>query len=117
MPLDASVAVIPEEYYRKPKGVQFKKSFRSREEAVKYAHERGHRLIIACRAEGCYDVMCDPQPPLGPRVGFELIEDRGELVAVPLTLTVRREEPVVPEEPEPPKSAWSTAVGWLRVHR
>lgn len=116
MSLDPSIAVIPEEYYRKPKGVKFKKSFLDRANAVRYAHERGYRLIIACDAAGCYDVMCDPQAPFGPKVDFELVEDRGELVAVPITLTVNRKDPVEVVEEEPPTKSWTAAVGWLRTY-
>jgi hypothetical protein len=110
---DASIAVIPEAYYRKPKGVQFKKSFRHRADAVRYAEERGYRLVIACEADGCYDVMCDRDPALGPKGRFELVEDRGEFVAVPLSLTITRpkhiEEPPAPS----PRKTWTSAARWL----
>lgn len=84
---NAVVAVIPEEFYRMPKGLQFKKSFRKRADAVRYADQRGYRLVIACEAEGCYDVLCGPVLASGPRVSFELVADRGKLVAVPRGLT------------------------------
>jgi hypothetical protein len=110
---DASIAVIPEEYYRRPKGVQFKKSFRHRADAVRYAEAHGYRLVIACEAEGCYDVMCDPDPALGPKGRFQLVAERGEFVAVPLSLTITR--PKLVEEPPPPapRKTWTSAARWL----
>lgn len=62
MSSNAAVAVVPEEYYRKPEGIQIKKSFRKRAAAVRYAQKRGYRLVIVCEAEGGYDVMCRPDP-------------------------------------------------------
>ena len=109
----ASIAVIPKEYYRKPKGVQFKKSFRNRADAVTYAEERGYRLIIACETEGWYDVMCDPDPALGPKGRFQLVEDRGELVAVPLSLTINRPKRIPGPPSAPPKKSWTSAARWL----
>jgi hypothetical protein len=108
-----SIAVIPEEYYRKPKGVQFKKSFRSRADAVRYAEGRGYRLVIACEAAGCYDVMCDPDPVIGPRGRFQLVQDRGEFVAVPLSLTINRPKRIPGPPPAPPKKSWASAARWL----
>ncbi|TAM82481.1 MAG: hypothetical protein EPN47_07405 [Acidobacteria bacterium] len=78
-----AVAVVPEEYYRKANGLQFKASFRRREDAVRYAEQHSCRLVIACDAESRYDVLCAPGSNPGPKVNFELIVDRGEWVAAP----------------------------------
>lgn len=90
-----AVAVIPEEFYRKPKGVQFKKSFRRREYAIRYAEEHSCRVVIACEAENRYEVLCDPSSIRGPKVNFDLVVEKGELVAMP-----RRTQPE-DELPEP----------------
>lgn len=60
-----SVAIIPEEYFLRPEGVQFKKSFATQPEAVEYARQRGYRLVITCEAEGRYYVLHDPGPQAG----------------------------------------------------
>jgi hypothetical protein len=116
-----AVAVVPEEYYRKPKGVQFKKSYRMRENAIRYAEEHSCRVVIACEDEDRYDVLCDPDWIPGPKVNFELVVDRGELIAVPSI------EPPQVESPEPstvsatdssrtsPKIPWNLVPTWLRA--
>ena len=111
-----AVAVVPEEYYRKPKGIQFKKPFRERTDAVRYAQQHGYRLVIACEADGRYDVVCYPDPTLGPKVDFELVVDRGEMVAVPRLTPPRIEPPTAsPSNPNRTflKTAWNFMHSWL----
>lgn len=78
-----AVAVVPEEFYRKPKGVQFKKFFDNREDAIRYAEQHRCRIVIASQVEGRFDVLCDPSEIPGPPLKFELVVDRCEFVAVP----------------------------------
>lgn len=114
-----AVAVVPEEYYRKPKAVQFKKSFRKREDAIRYAEQHSCRVVIACEAEDRYDVLCDPGSTPGPNVKFELVVDRGELVAVPRMALPAGELPALPaasaSRSTPPslKTAWDLVNSWL----
>lgn len=116
-----AVAVIPEEYYRKPAGVQFKKPFGKRTDAIRYAEQHGCRVVIACEAEKRYDVLCDPASTTGPKVRFELVVDRGELVAVPPHSLPQRESrelhaatETYPSETSL-KAAWDFVQSWLFV--
>jgi hypothetical protein len=120
MSLGIAVAVIPEEYYRKPKGVQFKKSYRMRENAIRYAEEHGCRVVIACKNEDRYDVLCDPCSIPGPKVNFELVVDRGELIAVPRVppdseLLALSSSPVSDSGLTSPKLAWNLVNSWLNA--
>ena len=125
MLFNASIAVIPEDFYRKPKGVQFKKSFGTRCEAVEYAQQRGYRVVIACESADCYDVICDPGPAPGPKLSYELVADRGEFVAVPLSLTRPRLKTAALPIARPKSSAenpsgkvpWSFPGRWFRIGR
>jgi hypothetical protein len=116
-----AVAVVPEEYYRKPKGVQFKKSFRKREDAVRYAEQHSCRVVIACEAEGRYDVLCEPGSIPGPKVRFELVADRGELIAVPRLTPPQGELPGLSTASTSrssrisPKMVWNFVHGWLKA--
>lgn len=87
-----AVAVVPEEYYRKPKGVQFRRSFRKRQDAIDYAEANVCRIVIACESGRRYDVLYDPGSVPGSTISFELVEDRGEMVAMP-RLTPACDEP------------------------
>jgi hypothetical protein len=115
-----AVAVVPEEFYRKPKGVQFKKPYRMRENAIRYAEEHSCRVVIACEDEGRYDVLCDPCSIAGPRVSFELVVDRGELIAVPCLTPSYGESPEPSTALEPDSSGtsqkmpWNFVPSWLR---
>jgi hypothetical protein len=116
-----AVAVVPESYYRKPKGVQFKRSFRRRENAVRYAEQNRCRVVIAREDGHCYDVLCDPNSSPGPRVSFELVVDRGEMIAVPILPLPEDELPEFSAESEThsnltsAKIAWSFVQNWLRA--
>jgi hypothetical protein len=116
-----AVAVVPEEYYRKPKGVQFKKSYRMRENAIQYAEQNSCRVVIACEDKARYDVLFDPCSIPGLIVNFELVVDRGELVAVPRVTAPSR---VLPQPLRAPvsksrvttrKTAWNFVQSWLRA--
>ena len=112
-----AVAVVPEEYYRKPKGVQFKRSYRVRENAIRYAEEHGCRVVIACEDETRYDVLCEPASIPGPKVNFELVVDRGELIAVPSSAPPQGEEsePIASDFRETSQNmAWNLVPTWLR---
>ena len=116
-----AVAVIPEEYYRKPKGVQFRNSFRNRADAVNYAEQHSCRVVIACKPEQRYDVLCDPVPIRGPNAQFELVADRGELVAMPTPAPPQGELPEphrasAAQDSHPcRKRTWSFVHNWLGV--
>jgi hypothetical protein len=113
-----AVAVVPEEYYRKPKGVLFKKSFRNRADAIWYAEQHSCRLVIACEVDGRYDVLCDPGPAPGCKVSFELVVDRGELVAVPrLTPPHSESRSASPSQASQTslKIAWDFVHSWLKA--
>ena len=116
-----AVAVIPEEYYHKPRGVQFKKRFRKRADAVTYAEQHNCRVVIACEGERRYDVLCDPDSIPGPKARFELVVDRGEMVAVhrPAGPQCKVREPRVEPDSEPTqpslKIAWHFMHSWLSV--
>ena len=114
-----AVAVVPEEYYRKPKGVQFRKSFRNRGEAIEYAESNGCRVVIAREAGRRYDVLYDPASIPVSTISFDLVVDRDELVAVPRVRLSIRKPPVLRQAPlsksrEPSlKLAWNSVYGWL----
>lgn len=114
-----AVAVVPEEYYRKPKGVQFKKSFRKREDAIEYAETNGCRVMIACESEDRYDVLCDPGSIPGSKIRFELVADRGELVAMPRLTPARGKLPdsrtasTSRSRQLSLKWAWNSVYSWL----
>ena len=114
-----AVAVVPEEFYRKPKGVQFKKFFDNREAAIRYAERHRCRLVIASEVEGRYEVLCDPSEIPGPPVSFELVVDRGEIVAVPRTNPPAPRLPVQAAETRPgvsppvSKKRCSLVYSWL----
>jgi hypothetical protein len=116
-----AVAVVPESCYRKPNGVQFKRSFRRRDNAVRYAEQNRCRVVIARETGDRYDVLCDPGSSPGPKVDFELVVDRGEMIAVPI---LRLPEDVLPELPVPSEThtsrtsariAWNLVQNWLRA--
>ena len=115
-----AVAVVPEKYYRKPNGVQFKRSFVSRENAVRYAEQHRCRVVIACEADERYDVLYEPESNPGPKMSFELVVDRGEMVAVP-TLPYQEEAPEAPAVSDlhssrtSPRTVWKFVQAWLRV--
>lgn len=88
-----AVAVVPEEYYRKPTGVQFRRPFQKREDAIKYAENNACRMVIACESGCRYDVLYDPGSVPGSTISFELVVDRGEMVAMP-RLTPAGDEPL-----------------------
>lgn len=114
-----AVAVVPEEYYRKPKGVQFRRSFPDRESAIEYAESNCCRVVIACEAGRRYDVLYDPASISASTIGFELVVDRDEMVAVPRARPARIQLSELPEEsllkPKGPalKLAWNSVYGWL----
>ena len=116
-----AVAVVPESFYRKPNGVQFKRSFVRRENAVRYAEQHFCRVVIACEAEDRYDVLYEPESNPGPKISFELVVDRGEMIAVPSLLPAQVEFPELPIESEPhpsltyTKAAWKFMQNWLRA--
>lgn len=116
-----AVAVVPEEYYRKPKGVQFRKLFRKREDAVEYAEANGCRVVIACESGGRYDVLYDPDSFLGSNISFELVVDRGEMVAMPRLTPPQKELPELPDASESHSSqpslkiAWNSVYSWLNA--
>lgn len=116
-----AVAVVPEKYYRKPKGVQFKRSFVRRENAVQYAEQNRCRVVIACEAEERYDVLYEPHSSAGSQMSFELVVDRGELVAVPVLPLPQEQLPDLAAESEhpssrtSPKAAWNFVQNWLRA--
>ena len=115
-----AVAVVPEKYYRKPNGVQFKRSFNRRENAVRYAEQNSCRVVIACEAEHRYDVLYEPHSSPGFQMSFELVVDHGEMVAVP-TMPYQEELPEAPAVSDlhstrtSPKTAWKFVQAWLRV--
>jgi hypothetical protein len=114
-----AVAVVPEEFYRKPKGVQFRKSFQKREEAIEYAEGNCCRVVIACEAGSRYDVLYDPASIPGSTISFELVVDRDEMVAVPRMRPSSGKSPELHEailstSREPSlKLAWNSVYGWL----
>lgn len=114
-----AVAVVPEEYYRKPKGVQFRKSFGKREEAIEYAETNSCRMVIACEAGDRYDVLFDPRSMPGSYIRFDLVVDRGELVAIPRPGTPKdelselREAPASRPSQPPLEIAWNALHSWL----
>jgi hypothetical protein len=114
-----AVAVVPEEFYRKPKGVQFRKSFESRDDAVDYAESNFCRVVIACDAGRRYDVLYDPTSIPESTISFELVVDRDEMVAVPRMRPASRKSPEpreadLSESREPSlKLAWNSVYGWL----
>ena len=114
-----AVAVVPEEYYRKPKGVQFRKSFRERREAIEYAETNGCRVIIACDSGDRYDVLYAPGSVYRSNISFDLVVDRGEMVAVPRLmpassgLRVLRTAAASRSREPSLKLAWSSVYSWL----
>ncbi len=78
-----AVAVVPEDFYRKPNGVQFRKSFPKRQDAIEYAETNGCRMVIACESGSRYDVLFEPGSTPRLAISFDLVVDRGEMVAVP----------------------------------
>lgn len=116
-----AVAVVPEEFYRKPKGVQFRKSFRNREDAVAYAEGNRCRVVIACEAGCRYDVLYDPASVPVSAISFELVVDRDELVAVPRMMPSSMKSPeshegMLSNSTEPSlKLAWNSVYGWLNA--
>ena len=116
-----AVAVVPESYYHKPNGIQFKRSFRRRENAVRYAEQNCCRVVIAREDGDSYDVLCDPGSSPGPKVDFELVVDRGEMIAVPILPLPEDELLEFSTESEPhsnwtsAKIAWTFVQTWLRV--
>jgi hypothetical protein len=114
-----AVAVLPEEYYRKPRGVQFKKSYRMRENAIQFAEQHSCRVVIACEDEDRYDVLFDPAGVPRHGVNFELVVDRGEFIAVPELRAPSRVLPqtFTPPAPEPRrtsrKTVWNFLQSWL----
>jgi hypothetical protein len=114
-----AVAVVPEDYYRKPKGVQFRKSFPKRQDAIEYAETNGCRMVIACESGSRYDVLFDPGSIPGLAISFDLVVDRGEMVAVPRVRPSRRKLPELPttsasQRSQPSlKLALSSVYGWL----
>ena len=107
-----AVAVVPESYYRKPNGVQFKRSFRRRENAIRYAERNRCRVVIARDDGHCYDVLCDPSSSPGPSVSFELVVDRGEMIAVPILPVPEDELPELPVPSETHTSRTSARIAW-----
>lgn len=111
-----AVAVVPEEYYRKPKGVQFKKSFQKREDAVDYAENHSCRVVIASGAGDRFDVLFDPGSIPSSNISFELVVDRGELVAVPCVTLPQRKLSVLPSASPSPPSQPSLKIAWNALH-
>ena len=116
-----AVAVVPEEYYRKPKGVQFRKSFQNRQGAIDYAESNGCRVVIACEAGRRYDVLYDPASIPESTISFELVVDRDEMVAVPRMRPARGNPPELDEaalsmsKGPSLKLAWNSVYGWLNA--
>ena len=116
-----AVAVVPEGYYRRRQGVQFKVPFRQRDRAVSFAERHGCRVVIACETEDRYDVLCDPGSIPGPAVNFELVVDRGEMIAVPGLMLPHEELPeLYTDSPNYskrifPKIAWNFVQSFLRA--
>ena len=114
-----AVAVVPEDYYRKPKGVQFRKSFRKRRDAIEYAGINGCRMVIACESGGRYDVLFEPGSIPALAISFDLVVDRGEMVAVPRLRPSSGKLPDLPTASASQRShpslklAWSSVYGWL----
>lgn len=111
-----AVAIIPEEYYRKPEGVQFRKSFLKREDAVNYAETNGCRVVIACESGGRYDVLYERGSILESTIRFELVVDRGEMVAVPSLMPAGRGLRKLRAAPESPARRPSLKIAWNAVH-
>lgn len=111
-----AVAVVPEEYYRKPKGVQFRKLFRKREDAVEYAEANGCRVVIACESGARYDVLYDPDSIFRSSIRFELVVDRGEMVAMPRLTPASGELPELPKASESYSSQPSLKIAWNSVY-
>lgn len=111
-----AIAVVPEEYYRKPRGVQFKKSFRKRRDALGYAEKHSCRVVIACGAGDRYDVLFDPESVPGPHIRFELVVDRGEMVAVPRLTPPQRKLPSLRPAPSSQARRPSLKIAWNSVH-
>lgn len=116
-----AVAVVPEEYYRKPKGVQFRKSFRKRKDAIEYAETNACRMVIACESGRRYDVLYDVDAIPGFAISFDLVVDRGEIVAVPHLTPASSELPQLATESasrsrQPSfKWAWDSVYSWLNA--
>jgi len=111
-----AIAVVPEEYYRKPRGVQFKKSFGKREDAIGYAEKHSCRVVIACGAGDRYDVLFDPDSIPGSNIRFELVVDRGEMVAVPRVTPPPGELPELRTAPVSQARRPSFQIAWNAVH-
>ncbi|HET7101606.1 MAG TPA: hypothetical protein VFJ52_10685 [Terriglobia bacterium] len=111
-----AVAVVPEECYCKPNGLQFRKRFAKREDAIEYAAANRCRVVIACESGSRYDVLFDPGSIPGLTISFELVVDRGELVAMP------RRRPAHDESPELRKASASHSrqpslkIAWNSLH-
>lgn len=116
-----AVAIVPEEFYRKPKGVQFRKSFLKREDAVDYAETNGCRVVIACESGSRYDVLYEPCSVPASTISFVLVVDRGEMMAVPRLRPFSSEVPELraassPSSVQPSfKWAWSSVYSWLNA--
>jgi hypothetical protein len=111
-----AVAVVPEDYYRKPKGVQFRKSFPERQDAIEYAETNGCRLVIACESGSRYDVLFDPVSIPGLAISFDLVVDRGEMVAVPRVRPSSGKLSDLPTASESQHSQPSLKLAWNSVH-
>ena len=114
-----AVAVVPEDYYRRPNGVQFRKSFTKRQDAIEYAETNGCRMVIACESGSRYDVLFDPGSTPGLAINFDLVVDRGEMVAVPRLRPSSSKLHDLPTAPASQRSqpslklAWSSVYSWL----
>ncbi|MGA8186219.1 MAG: hypothetical protein WB819_21525 [Terriglobia bacterium] len=111
-----AVAVVPEECYCKPNGVQFRKRFGKREDAIEYAEANGCRVVIACESGGRYDVLYDPCSIPGLTISFELVVDRGEMVAMPRLRPPHDESPELHKASASQPSlkiAWNSLQSWL----
>lgn len=116
-----AVAVVPEEYYHKPRGVQFRKSFRKREDAVEYAETNACRMVIACESGRRYDVLYDVGAIPGSVISFDLVVDRGEIMAVPHLTPASSELPHLGTESSSRSGqpsfrwAWDSVYSWLNA--
>jgi hypothetical protein len=76
MEASRAIAVIPSEHFRWRARVQFQESFRTRDQALNYAFERGYNLIVE-HEEGKglqYDVLYDPDQLCTSGLNLESVE-------------------------------------------
>jgi len=111
-----AVAIVPEEYYRKPNGVQFRKTFRKREDAVEYAETNGCRVVIACESGSRYDVLYEPCSVPASAISFVLVVDRGEIMAVPRLMPASSRWPVLPSASASRSHQPSLKIAWNALH-